>query len=309
MVGLCALLTKLSTTAWGSKVPVPGNLDLLVAGFCCVDFSRLNSFRKTLEERGESGDTLYAIVDFIKTQRPKLILLENVKGAPWSDEELHKKHRKKFTKQNSALTLENLENKIQEGLADRSIDRGIDKLMLEVRYLALHVTLDAKRYMIPQTRERGYMLCVDINLFRNADDPEEIDDLASASDPAVERAQKHLNEWAEKLQNLKQDASVPAEQLLLTAADMVACPFNRIEDLDSDTKDVKWESCKAQMDKYRNDLGLGNSRKLTSWNQAGYKLLPDFWTAMAGMTPRVLDVLEIAHLRCVRRGLDDRYYR
>lgn len=58
--------------------PVPGNLDILVAGFSCKDLSMMNSYRKTLQEMGQSGSTLRGVLDYVERYRPKLVLLENV---------------------------------------------------------------------------------------------------------------------------------------------------------------------------------------------------------------------------------------
>src|SRR5271168_4236197 len=83
---LTTSLFVFSTTAHGGKAIVPGDLDLLIAGFCCVDFSTLNNQRKSLDDYGESGDTLKAVLAYAEEFRPKMIILENVKGAPWLDE-------------------------------------------------------------------------------------------------------------------------------------------------------------------------------------------------------------------------------
>ncbi|CAJ1339339.1 unnamed protein product, partial [Effrenium voratum] len=58
--------------------PVPGDLDILVAGFSCKDLSFMNSYRKTLQEMGQSGSTLRGVLDYAERYRPRLILLENV---------------------------------------------------------------------------------------------------------------------------------------------------------------------------------------------------------------------------------------
>lgn len=108
---------------------------------------------------------------------------------------------------------------------------------------------------------------------------------------------------------LAHNASVPAEQIVLAATDEMASSVARFEDFATTKKINSWVSCKAGNNKYRDCLGLGDERKLTSWNEADYKLLPDFWTPMPGMTQRVLDVIEIAQLRSVSRGIDERYYR
>jgi len=58
--------------------PIPGDLDLLMAGFSCKDLSMMNSYRKTLAEMGTSGSTLRGVLDYIERYRPRMVLLENV---------------------------------------------------------------------------------------------------------------------------------------------------------------------------------------------------------------------------------------
>jgi site-specific DNA-cytosine methylase len=101
---------------------VPTDVDMLVAGFSCVDFSNLNYKKQDLESGGESGDTFRAVYNYAKYRRPTLIVLENVCGAPWEK------------------LIESFD------LAD---------------YDALHARLDTKHYYLPHTRIRGYMICLD----------------------------------------------------------------------------------------------------------------------------------------------------
>ena len=101
---------------------IPAHIDLLVAGFSCVDFSNLNVNKQTLDSGGESGDTFRAVYNYAKTWRPALIVLENVCSAPWE---------------------------------------RIKKEWEAIDYDAGFVKLDTKHYYIPHTRQRGYMLCVD----------------------------------------------------------------------------------------------------------------------------------------------------
>ena len=49
------------STAYGGAEDIPPDVDILIAGFSCVDFSNLNKWNKTLHETGESGDTFRAI--------------------------------------------------------------------------------------------------------------------------------------------------------------------------------------------------------------------------------------------------------
>ncbi|KAH6674208.1 hypothetical protein B0J14DRAFT_562341 [Halenospora varia] len=117
------------TSAFGGTTKVADDIDLLVAGTCCVDFSRLNSSRKALNAGGESGDTFFAMREYAQKYRPKVIILENVIGAPWSPK--------------------------------KGNPRGMDTEMQAIGYATKVVKLDTKDYYIPHTRQRCYMLCVD----------------------------------------------------------------------------------------------------------------------------------------------------
>lgn len=50
-----------ATTAYGALVKVPGNVDLLIAGTSCVDYSNLNNQKKDIEAKGESGNTFRGV--------------------------------------------------------------------------------------------------------------------------------------------------------------------------------------------------------------------------------------------------------
>ena len=125
----------------------------MIAGFACVDFSALNQRRKNLDgqvgnssnptyspllsrvntsgdydqcfyldtARGESGDTLYAIIAYAIKFRPALVLLENIYNAPWDEIRAHW-HR--------------------------------------AGYVAEFLEVDTKNFYIPHTRIRKYMLCI-----------------------------------------------------------------------------------------------------------------------------------------------------
>jgi site-specific DNA-cytosine methylase len=111
-------------TAFGSLEEVPrkrGDVDILVAGTSCVDYSNLNTSKKTLEQLGESGQTFYGMFKWVQRARPPLVLLENVCGAPW---------------------------------------KGMIRNFETINYHAQATRLDTKNYYLPQTRTRGYMLAI-----------------------------------------------------------------------------------------------------------------------------------------------------
>lgn len=110
-------------TAYGGTADLPSDVHVLIAGSSCIDYSTLNKNRKDdYEPQGESFDTMEGVRAYAKERRPNIVILENIKGAPWS--------------------------KIQD------IWRQID---YDVRV----VRVDTKNYYLPQTRERGYLIGFD----------------------------------------------------------------------------------------------------------------------------------------------------
>ncbi|KAN0062000.1 hypothetical protein ACQY0O_005995 [Thecaphora frezii] len=108
-------------TAYGALVDVPGNVDILVAGTSCVDYSHLNNKKKGLNDGGESGRTFHGMLEWVKRHKPALVVLENVKNAPWL------------------------------GVAETIVAQaGYD--------VSFSNTFDTKNYYIPHTRQRGYLL-------------------------------------------------------------------------------------------------------------------------------------------------------
>ena len=127
------------TTAYGAPTPVPGNLDLLIAGFACVDFSKLNRNPREPGAVGESTDTGRAILTYALLFRPAIVILENVIGAPW--------------------------------------DKTVKFIRDETRYSAKYVRLDTKDYYIPQTRNRVYLVMVDQDRAGSVERADQIADL------------------------------------------------------------------------------------------------------------------------------------
>ena len=61
------------------------NGELFVAGTSCKDFSMLKTTRrKDIQDKGQSGETFLAAVEFLDLHQPPFAIFENVDGAPWS---------------------------------------------------------------------------------------------------------------------------------------------------------------------------------------------------------------------------------
>jgi len=81
-------ITKLTTEeqvidVYGRPQTIPDG-NLFVAGTSCKDFSMLKSnLRLDIEDKGTSGQTFLAAVEFLDKFKPEFFIFENVDGAPW----------------------------------------------------------------------------------------------------------------------------------------------------------------------------------------------------------------------------------
>jgi site-specific DNA-cytosine methylase len=100
---------------------------MLIAGTSCVDYSNLNTHQKSITEGGESGNTFYGMLSYVKNHRPPIVILENVCSAPWDH------------------VCEDFEG---------------------IGYKARQVRLDTKGFYIPHTRTRGYLIAVEAKRFK-----------------------------------------------------------------------------------------------------------------------------------------------
>jgi site-specific DNA-cytosine methylase len=258
---------------YGGKVEVPEGCDILVAGFCCDDFSTLNNVQKTLEEKGESGDTFFAVIAYMEMYHPLLVVLENVIGAaPWVPQYDKKTGKRIFKMKNG-----------------KEQDKSIQEFCEEAGYYTIFFKVDTKDYYLPQTRLRGYMVCVLKNVIQTTE-------------------WKTLKEKCVKMvKDFERPASAPVEAFLFKSDDPALKVLH--EEARSDRKPVNWDKCTINHEEYRRDLGLGRNHMLTDWKTDGSSVLPDFHVRMSNGTERVLDSLDIAHGRCLQRGFDDRYFK
>ncbi|KAI9883354.1 MAG: hypothetical protein M1823_004888 [Watsoniomyces obsoletus] len=244
-----------ATTAYGAEVPVPGDVDMLVAGFSCVDFSNLNSHKRTIEQVGESSDTFRAIWHYAKVKRPTMIVLENVCSAPWAK---------------------------------------IEKAWGEANYAAGFVKLDTKHYYIPHTRQRGYMLCINRETTKKADEL--------------------IDNWQKLMAKFQRPASSSIEAFMLDEDDPRVHRGRQemarsANDEDRGPREVDWTKCQGRHQDYRADLFLGSKRPMTGWEDNGSCKMPDYAWADWGLkqVERIWDTLEISLLRNARRGFDSQY--
>jgi site-specific DNA-cytosine methylase len=193
-------------TAYGAEERIPAGLDILIAGFVCKDLSRLNTQQKSLDDDGESGDTWRAIYSYSQRFRPGMVLLENVKG------------------------LSKLWNKVVSMW---------DKIGYEAGWLIC----DTKRYRIPQTRERMYMIAIERKRFGRD-------------------ANLAVSQWRDSMEKLQRQCSSPYEAWLTNT-------LHEATDHNALSFEVDWALCKLRYDHIRSDERLGVLRPITKWSENG----------------------------------------
>jgi len=225
-----------------------------------------------------------------------MVILENVAPAPWKDEIVQKKFEEKIRNQEKMVGGD--KGKIPAEKAKKCEDHGLDWYFSQIEYDSESIIVDTKKYYIPQTRERGYMVCIDKERFKKESERKEL-----------------LREWKKILKLLESPASVSTDDMLFAAKDDVEVELSPaatvLEEISMEKQNViPWDKAKKDYYEYRQQRGYGHKRTLTFWGDKGSKRLPDFWAlAMNREKERPLEVTEIAHLRNIARGFDDRYYR
>jgi site-specific DNA-cytosine methylase len=249
-----AVSNRPRTNAYGVKIPIPPKPDILIAGFSCVDFSRLNGRQKTLYDGGESADTLAGILGYVGLKRPSIIIFENVISAPWDE-----------------------------------IQEQIEK---HLRYYAIWVRLDTKEFYIPHTRVRGYMCCVDADMFGSEAE-----------------ARQKLKHFLKVLDDLKRPASSPASEFMLDEDDERVRKARDEHTSQGLNRVVDWGICRSRHDEVRLANGLGPRHPTTKWAPGGSCKVRDYmwqrWTG--GTVERVKDTLDIHQLRSIQRGFDPEF--
>ncbi|KAI0514544.1 hypothetical protein F5B22DRAFT_231704 [Xylaria bambusicola] len=296
-------------TILGDHCDIPRDIDLLVAGTSCVDFSSLNSqktnnvklmsrgttlfkewkasdqneankkaksapplredffdeFRDWLDgitptqiqaaKCGESSLTFLSTLCYIKNHRPKLIILENVCNAPW--------------------------------------DAVCGLYLPGVGYAATHVSVDTKDYYIPQTRNRGYVVAVDRQVFGDS-------------------ANHIIKEWETQLVGLKRASSTPLQHWLLSPNDPLTLRARQDESEKTIANSLRprqesdWGRSKKRHRRVRRLLGLGKGRPMTAWGLAGcespYDRLDKLF--IKSQNSRALDCVDIYYLQCLHGKFD-----
>ena len=237
-------------TAYGAlaKVPnTPGSVDVLIAGTSCVDYSNLNNRKKTIAQKGESGQTFWGMIDWIDKAQPPIIIIENVRGAPW------------------------------DAKVDIFTQRG---------YAATYKILDTKDYYIPHTRNRGYLFAVKQTKNNNNKGTIHSSIISNKGGKGKKTATTTTTKWSNLLGNLKRPASASLDAFMLPNDDArVLRGRARLTAESTDTTGAvegdragrtDWTKCETRHQFARSSEELGEKRPLTGWSDSGNTVMPAF---------------------------------
>ena len=237
-------------TAYGAlaKVPnTPGSVDVLIAGTSCVDYSNLNNRKKTIAQKGESGQTFWGMIDWIDKAQPPIIIIENVRGAPW------------------------------DAKVDIFTQRG---------YAATYKILDTKDYYIPHTRNRGYLFAVKQTKNNNKGTIHSSIISNKSGKGKKTATTTTTTKWSNLLGNLKRPASASLDAFMLPNDDArVLRGRARLTAESTDTTGAvegdragrtDWTKCETRHQFARSSEELGEKRPLTGWSDSGNTVMPAF---------------------------------
>ncbi|RYP67767.1 hypothetical protein DL770_008548 [Monosporascus sp. CRB-9-2] len=286
-------------TALGSMEKIPSDIDVLIAGTPCVDFSSLNNnavkdfsskvgdhLKKLFQgfdkhkNKGEDAPLIAGVKKFMEGE-----CMETLKDQGQSSGAFFAMLSYARLRRPKCILLENVHSAPWEHMA-RVWFPSID-------YAAHFVRLDTKNYYIPQTRSRGYLLAVDGRLFNSKKNI----------------AEDIVNNWATDVKNFQRRASTPIDRWLLPSTDPLANLARQDEEarfLDRKRREnVSWIQSRRRHIRVRRQEMLGEDRTLTNWTEDGGSRPYDRMDKilMHGQPPRVLDCIEVYYLRGVKNGL------
>ena len=211
------------------------------------------SFDKIRQDDGESSATFLAIVKYAKEFRPALIILENIRNAPWA---------------------------------------AIECVFRCINYSAGQVFVDTKRYYIPHTRQRGYMLCVD-NDRQGPGGPDRI-----------------VEAWKHRMCDFERVASSPVEAFLLPEENPVLKAalsemVQKAECGEGIRSDIDWSLSQNRHLGVRVREGLGDGNPYTNWS-SGRATMPTYANIAWGRSQpdRVKEMLDMLKLSDAQRDED-----
>ena len=255
-------------TASGALVDVPGGLDLLVAGTSCVDNSSLNKTKKTkkgaihgTKGQGESARTFAGMLAYAKRHTPTIVVIENTEQTPWDHMVCH---------------------------------------FDEAGYEAGYSKVDTKKYYIPHTRSRGYLVAFHRGTIRKRG--------GRAAIPVLPRA------WREYVRAFERPCGPTSVEHFLYPADHPHAVRGRAQIASGrgagrrggGKKSSGWGRCEVRHRRARHGELLGDGRPMTSWREGALARYHDVaWNAhLVKLSNRDQDLTDIQALRAAAEHRD-----
>jgi site-specific DNA-cytosine methylase len=206
-------------------------------------------------QSGESKETHDALIEYAKKFHPVIVIVENIDAAPWAK---------------------------------------MESAWQAAGYAATHLKVDSKDYYVPQIRNRGYLVALN---------------MAKVSLAGLQ-PQDLLAKWKSVMISFRRPASSHAIEFLLPKDDLRLQQLRRdIESAMLERNKSEWDRCKTRYSDYRVDNKLGLGRPMTNWQDGGNCKVPGFfWAKWAkGQVERIWDTLDINLLRGIVKNRDSRY--
>ncbi|KAH9906719.1 hypothetical protein F4778DRAFT_593225 [Xylariomycetidae sp. FL2044] len=290
-------------TALGGSKEVPKDIDLLIAGCSCVDFSSLNTNKsaKFHPDVVNKAKELARDQKSTKDGKKQPLSLEGLadlftiiaEHIPASDRE----SEQTFFGMLAYVKIHQPKMVILENVMNAPWDDVKNLWFPCVGYSAEYISLDTKNYYIPHTRTRGYLLA-----------------LRCGSFGGQENTARILASWKDCLSILRRRASSPVTDWMLPASHPLTLRARQDESakaLRVKGHENSWERSMIRHVRVRRDNQLGDKQPLTEWGSRGDKPSLDTLDKLnlAYLNDRANDCIDIHFLRTLLGPLscDARY--
>ncbi len=156
-------ITKLSASTevldvYGRPQQIPpGNV--FVAGTSCKDFSMLKTRdRQDIEDKGTSGETFLAAVEFLDKFKPPMAIFENVDGAPWAKMQEYITGRIELAERNNTKAIKDAKKKAGK----HGGEVPPKNTRLKSHAFRFNTTTDADKELIFSVNEKGQYVAEEI---------------------------------------------------------------------------------------------------------------------------------------------------
>ncbi|KAF9882302.1 hypothetical protein CkaCkLH20_00338 [Colletotrichum karsti] len=214
--------------------------------------AQLNDLTNNLRDEHESTKTFVSILQYIRQNRPKIMILENVVSAPWNQFRFY---------------------------------------YAKIGYDTRFAKVDAKWYLMPQTRQRIYLIAVDRRRY------------GEKANGIVREWEKTMSQkWFEQPPNLQKFLLQPSDPQILQGRYMLELKaHNRPK------RDVEAVACMMEHRTARRKYGLGDGNPFTQLDARGIvRPREDSWIGYIRnwLTGRMQDLVDINCLKGFQKGVD-----